>query len=284
MLSKHSESFYKMSDGASICVHIFSNSLSAESGRACLLTHGQGEHGRAYKDIVELLDPSIEYWCWDLRGHGSSDGTRGYIKDFSTYVSDWKDLFDQLSNKKDQISLFGHSMGGLISTLGLLELNSTQIKKIEGLVLSSPLFGLSLDVPEFKKQAAGLLQKLNLEFTLGNEIALSQLKRNPIYLKEHSRDVFRHQKISAAAYLGLLQGCETIQTESFKFNFPTLLSLGLKDSIINLKAAEDSAKAHFNSLEVLKFAEALHEPLNDFERSDACEKIKVFLQKLPKQT
>ncbi len=273
-----------MSDGTSVCVHSFSNPLSANSDRACLLTHGQGEHGRAYKDIVELLDPTVEYWCWDLRGHGASDGTRGYVRDFSLYSSDWSEIFEHLLERKKQISLFGHSMGGLITTLSLLKLNSQQLKKIEGLILSSPLFGLSLNVPQVKKQAAGLLKNLNLEFTLGNEIQLSQLKRNPIFLKEHSRDVFRHQKISAAAYLGMLEGCEVIQNESFEFHFPTLLTLGLKDPIINLKMAQECASSHFSSLQISEFPEALHEPLNDFERIEACDKIKEFLQKLPKQT
>lgn len=281
MLSNRLEAKIKMKDGVSICLHIFRSSTESSRPKGIfLVTHGQGEHGLAYEKTVSKLNPDFEYWCWDLRGHGSSDGQRGYVNSFSEYVSDWIEISQLAQRENSTVVLMGHSMGGLITALGLKSLSPHQLQWAKALILSSPLFGLALKVPKIKQKAAELLHSSRLPITLGNEIEVHQLKRNPLTIAEHARDHLRHQKISAGAYLGMLSAFEDLRDSPVDIEIPTFLNLGLKDPIIDLNLARDISKSHFKPIVISEFPDALHEPLNDFEQDLVCERITKFILSL----
>ena len=83
-----------------------------------LLVHGYAEHAGRYRYFAEHCVAkgyavlAIDHW-----GHGQSDGTPGYVPDFSVF----HDGVDQLlvCAKEEfpnlPVMLVGHSMGGLIS-------------------------------------------------------------------------------------------------------------------------------------------------------------------------
>ena len=54
----------------------------------------------------------------DHRGHGKSEGMRGYVNRFADYLDDLNLLWEsQLAKSKTPVFVFGHSVGGLIATL-----------------------------------------------------------------------------------------------------------------------------------------------------------------------
>ena len=86
-----------------------------------IITHGMGEHSDSYHQLAtDLVQDQWTVYAWDLRGHGRSEGKRGYVNQFTDLIKDF-DAF--LRNFKSQNQarknnfLFGHSMGGLITLL-----------------------------------------------------------------------------------------------------------------------------------------------------------------------
>jgi len=84
-----------------------------------LVVHGAAEHSGRYTNLVNYFVPKGYAVCGlDHRGHGKSEGLRGYVERFSDYLNDLKTFFDIVRNEHvdTKIFLIGHSMGGTIAT------------------------------------------------------------------------------------------------------------------------------------------------------------------------
>ena len=56
-----------------------------------LIVHGYFQHGSIFRDLSEYLaNFGISTTMFDLRGHGKSGGTRGYIQAWEDYVQDFE--------------------------------------------------------------------------------------------------------------------------------------------------------------------------------------------------
>lgn len=98
---------------------IFLNLEIYENGRLdwLIVTHGIGEHLGRHKYLVSLLREKYNICFYDLRGHGKSNGEPGNIGSFDEFISDLGHVIDFVKKeyRAEKISLFGHSMGGLIT-------------------------------------------------------------------------------------------------------------------------------------------------------------------------
>ena len=123
------------------------------TGRAIgtlVIVHGFGEHSERYAYVAHaLIKAGFNVLLFDLPGHGHSAGIRGHIDAFEQYVSATKSAVDkacQLFHSK-AVMLLGHSMGGLICMHYAVSSSSNLL----GLILTSPLCGLSQHVPVWKQ-------------------------------------------------------------------------------------------------------------------------------------
>jgi lysophospholipase len=209
-----------------------------------LITHGQAEHSDCYNRLVDGFQrsPAGKNWNfigWDMRGHGKSDGLRGYAKDFDEYVLDYH-LFLEESLRIDTVKnkpviLLAHSMGGLVQNCALREKKYDQFN---AQVLSAPLFGVSIPVPAWKESGSELLNMLTPKFTLGNEITNEQLTRDPEVIKEYEKDTYRHNKISAGVFLGFKREFAKLVTTAASIHLPTLLHISDNDPVVSSAQAQ----------------------------------------------
>src|SRR3989338_1616367 len=119
-----------------------------------LIVHGMGEHGDRYQAFGEYLaELGIACAVPDLRGYGQSGGSRAWVRHFSDYHQDLRALHSFLTRRhKDQpIFLMGHSLGGLIVS-SYMAFSSPL--KTNGIILSSPNFGLAIPVSWHKHAMA----------------------------------------------------------------------------------------------------------------------------------
>lgn len=85
-----------------------------------LVVHGVCEHSGRYTNLINHFIPKGYAVCGlDHRGHGRSEGLRGYVERFSDYLNDLKAFFDIVRREHSDTKIFlvGHSMGGLIATV-----------------------------------------------------------------------------------------------------------------------------------------------------------------------
>lgn len=112
------------SAGAGARLHITHWLPAGHPRAAVLLAHGYAEHAGRYGHVAARLNAAgyavyaIDHW-----GHGQSDGRPGFVPRFSAYVDGMAELLALVEVNHGDMPrlLLGHSMGGLIATLFLIE-------------------------------------------------------------------------------------------------------------------------------------------------------------------
>tara|TARA_B100001248_G_scaffold240180_1_gene205955 strand:+ start:13928 stop:14767 length:840 start_codon:yes stop_codon:yes gene_type:complete len=246
-----------------------------------MITHGLAEHSGAYKYLAEGLmsDLPVNIYAWDLRGHGRSYGKRGVVKNFSEYT---KDLFCFYHFLKDQINdlpvCLGHSMGGLILTYAL-SLYEEQIKT-KALVLSSPLFGVKMEVSPFKEYAARLLSDFAPSIALNNEIDFKSLSHDKKIIQEYENDALRHNKISSRVYLGFIETFPKVMAAAAKLQMPVFLQYSGDDHLVSVSATEKFYDLLGSSeKEKIKYTSMYHEIYNEVDRELVYKDLIKYLRK-----
>jgi alpha-beta hydrolase superfamily lysophospholipase len=248
-----------------------------------VVTHGLAEHGECYHALAKALSADQwETYALDLRGHGRSEGKRGFVRKFGDYVEDLRTFVELVvrsrKNKNSPLVLFGHSMGGLITTLLAMDWKNPPFHAV---VLSSPLFGLSLPVPALKDKAARALYRWLPSVTLHNEIKYSDLSRDEAMLKTYPQDVLRHDKISPAVYLGFQDGFAKAAEGFGSVGVPVLLQVAGNDRVVSTKTSQELFGHLSNKRNVMQiYPESLHEIYNDLDREQALADLRKFINQI----
>lgn len=112
------------SAGAGARLHV-THWLPEGSARAVvLLAHGYAEHAGRYGHVAKrLTDAGYAVYAIDHWGHGQSDGEGGFVPRFAVFTDGMVELLTlvQINHGDTPRLLLGHSMGGLIATLFLIE-------------------------------------------------------------------------------------------------------------------------------------------------------------------
>ena len=79
-------------------MQIFSETHFIENEKARIfIVHGIAEHSKRYTHVVKFLnDSGYSVVTFDLRGHGESDGKRGYINKYETFFRRYSCLISQI--------------------------------------------------------------------------------------------------------------------------------------------------------------------------------------------
>lgn len=279
---QRSEAYFKSHDGSQLFLQKW---LTPKAQGTILITHGQAEHSDCYQRLIDAF--SGQHWnfiAWDLRGHGRSEGLRGYAKDFDDYIIDFQYFIEaclKLSEVQDKpLILLAHSMGGLIQTCSLLE---KSIPQASAQVLSSPLFGVSVEVPAWKDAGASLLNSFLPKITLGNEIKNEDLTRDTDIIREYEQDIYRHNKISSGVYLGFKREFPKIMSRASEISIPTFLHISDQDPIVSSPSALKFFDQISSTQKGLKIVEGgKHELYNDLPRQEVYTAVIEFLKPFQK--
>jgi alpha-beta hydrolase superfamily lysophospholipase len=276
-MQKRSEGHFTGVSGAQL---YYQNWEEPEAVATLVMTHGMAEHSEAYEHLAAgLLKFKINLTCWDLRGHGKSDGKRGFVANFIDYVLDLGFFLKHLENqKKLKLPYFlgGHSLGGLILLRYLLENGAGQAK---GVCLSSPLLGLSMPVPAIKDYASHLLNRFLPTMTLNNEIKFENLTHDKEILKSYYSDPFRHDKISSGVYLGMVENMQLLNSQGGpSIKAPLLMQVAGDDLIVSRQASEDFFKTIAAQDKTISIYEGFyHEIYNEIDRAKVFQDLASFI-------
>lgn len=243
-----------------------------------ILTHGIGEHSEAYTHFTEKLLPGDwDVYAWDLRGHGRSEGKRGYVKDFTDYSNDLPFFIDLVKkNSSKPLVLLGHSMGGLVNTRALIDHGDMGLKAA---AYSSPLFGISLEVPKFKDLLARTIVNIFPTITMHNEINYADLSHDNSITDTYGTDPLRHDKISPALYLGFLDNFEFCTQNANKLRLPILMQQAGTDKIVSQpKAAKMFEAFASEDKQLIVYDKLYHEIYNEIERESVINDLKKWLR------
>jgi len=139
-----------------------------------LIIHGIAEHSGRYEAVgAQFAAAGIGAVAIDQRGHGTTEGTKGYVENFDKFLDDVEDQIAQLRVLSVPVILLGHSMGGLVSTAYAI----SDRPPPDLLVLSGPALGT--DLPDWQQVAVSKFAQLSPKFFIGPPFDTKVLSRDP---------------------------------------------------------------------------------------------------------
>jgi alpha-beta hydrolase superfamily lysophospholipase len=215
-------------------IKIFYSVNKAEAPKAAVVfVHGICEHLGRYNYIKDkFIENGYNVYRYDARGHGRSEGKRGYLESFDDYLDDL-DIFVEMvrkENKDLKLILIGHSMGGLVATA----YTSKYPEKVDLLAISGGANVCPKSAKALKFLPFNLIGKLNYANKLGNAVcSVSEV------VEDYNKDELVLKKIS----FRLLGNAFVIGTNFVKKNIknvgcPTLVMHGEKDGVVDKSIGE----------------------------------------------
>ncbi|GAB5488338.1 MAG: monoacylglycerol lipase [Parasphingorhabdus sp.] len=231
-----------------------------------VLVHGYDEHSGRYAYFADHCTArgyavhAIDHW-----GHGKSDGTNGFVPDFSVYHDGVDALIAQLPEAHAKLPkiLIGHSLGGLIAATYLLKHQSN----FAASVLSGPAIKAADEPSAFLRFISRLLSKILPKMGV---IALdaSGVSRDPKVIADYEADpLVSGTKISARLGHEMMKQMDLVQSAASKITLPLLMLHGQSDS---LTAVEGSQFLNDNvgssEKQLIIYPDLYHEIFNEPEK------------------
>ncbi|PHM53637.1 Phospholipase YtpA [Xenorhabdus hominickii] len=152
------EHYFTTSDNTSLFYRYWPQE-QRHAERAIIIFHRGHEHsGRIQHIVDELALPDVAMFAWDARGHGKTEGARGYSPSMGTSIHDVDEFIRFIATEYDiameNIVVIGQSVGAVLISAWVHD----YAPKIRAMILAAPAFDIKLYVP-FATQGLHLMQK-----------------------------------------------------------------------------------------------------------------------------
>ncbi len=204
----------------------------AESKAVLLIVHGLAEHSGRYMNLVNRFVPlGYAVYGIDHPGHGKSEGTRVYVEQFEDFTNTLSLYLKMIGESEPgkKVFLIGHSMGGLIGSLFLIDHQDD----LAGAVLSAPSVKVSDNISQLTilvgKILSALLPKLG---TL--RLEAEGISRDPAVVQAYVHDPLVYTgKITSRLAAELLKAMVRITNEANRITLPVLILQGGADRLVD---------------------------------------------------
>ena len=273
---RHQEGTFKGIRNASIYYQCWLP--EGESTAVLLIVHGLAEHSGRYMNVVNHFVPlGYAVYGVDHVGHGKSSGTRVYVERFEDYTDTLKIYFDMVRHWQPEkpVFLVGHSMGGLIGAVYLLDYQA----ELTGAVLSGPAVKVHDTVSSafifVGKLISVLMPKLGL---IGLEA--EGVSRDPAVVQAYVNDpLVCRGKVTARLSAEFVKAIRRVAAEATKITLPILILQGSADRLVDPKGAQMLYDAVNSVDKTIKIYDGLyHEVYNEPEHGQVLGDVKAWLE------
>jgi alpha-beta hydrolase superfamily lysophospholipase len=209
------------------------------------VSHGGAEHVGRYERLArELGARGGLVFGADHRGQGRSGGPKGHVDRFETYAGDLRHVMLETAAALPESArpqavpwfLFGHSMGGLIALVYLLD--RARDVPLRGGIVSAPLLGLTMKVNPIKLAVGKLAARLVPRLTLPSGIPPESICRDAEVVRRYLADERRADVVSAGWFAAMNEAITRVSHEAAGLELPMLWYLGTGDRICDRHATE----------------------------------------------
>ncbi len=249
-------------------VRLFGQAWKPESVKGTiLLVHGFAEHIGNYGQLInDFVNNDFAVVALDLRGHGLSEGTRGFVESPSCYAEDIEEwlsyCYPHVAPNKP-LMIWAHSLGSLIALQLLIRGNLPVVPSATS--LSSPLLGFPR-LSGFRKvlmQFSDVVGRLFPTLQIDSGIPNSALSTDQRYLERRQLDGLIHHSVTPSWVINIKKILKVVRedTNAYENICPILLMLAGEEQVTNLVDARDFAFRNLSSLyhKVIEFPNARHE-------------------------
>lgn len=226
---EHKEDRYLTEDGLNVYFQVWRPGSAPKA--IIQLVHGFAEHGSRYQNVVSALVPKgFAIYADDHRGHGKSDGDRGFIPRFDSFVQDQR-TFTRLIREQegDRVPLFllGHSMGSIIS----IHYASKFPDQFKGIILSGTGTQAGETISKILIWMVRIFSRLRPKGRI--DVGLSEaISRDPTVVEAYKNDpmIFSHITFRLGAEMS--SAIAKLPTMISMIKLPILFQCGGADTLI----------------------------------------------------
>ncbi|MEE4198635.1 MAG: alpha/beta hydrolase [Bacteroidales bacterium] len=204
------------------------------------LVHGFGEYSERYNHWAKLfVKNGYAVHAIDYRGHGMSDGKRGYIHSFEDYLNDIDVLVRESAKLFPETPpfIYGHSLGGNIVTNYILKREN----RLRGAVISSPWFKLAFDPSAITLWLAKTVKNIFPKFTQKANLDVQGISHDQRVVDNYIKDPLVHEKISVRMFFEIYRAGNWALENPQRLNIPVLIQHGNADKITSFHASKEFA-------------------------------------------
>jgi len=242
-----------------------------------VIVHGLAEYLDRYDYVKDRLN-SFGYgvYRFDNRGHGRSDGERGYIEDYNFFLDDADTIVELAKKENPDIPIFmmGHSMGGFIaSAYGIRYKN-----KLNGQILSA---AATTEAPQVKGIKKSIFKFFNIflsRMIVKNELS-KLISKDPEVIRNYEEDPMVLKGVTMKFYVEfLIKGIGWLNENMKDYSYPCFIIHGEDDRIVSKEASKNFYKNISSKDKEIKIYEGLyHEIMNEKEKDIVIEDIHKWL-------
>ncbi len=209
------------------------------SNKWLIVTHGRGEHRGLHEFILKLFSSNFNIAIYDLRGHGRSGGKRAWVNDFNDYLKDLQSVIDYL--KKDfsmtNYTLFGHSMGGLITAAYLQNMASKDFYPDKVFLSSPAVAGPGLMGNVFAMAPMLMFDGLTKIPTIPLQgiLDLKRLSHDSRVYEAYVKDELVQLKVHSKLFFEILKMGRDVFSRPLRAECPLFVSIGTEDGLVHPK-------------------------------------------------
>ncbi|MBU1078799.1 MAG: lysophospholipase [Spirochaetes bacterium] len=238
-----------------------------KKGVICLV-HGIGEHSGRYEHLAErLVKDHFALISFDLRGHGNSEGQKGYIPSYNAVMKDISLLIKEAKKRYPGLSLFlyGHSLGGSLVLYYIL----TNENGLKGVIATDPDLGLAFEPPKWKKFMARALNRIYPSLSMATGLNTDHLCKNPEVVRKYLNDPLVHDRITPRLFVEMQDAAKWVVKHGADVNIPVLVMHGARDHITSSEKSREFADKVKKELSTYKLWQGcFHEIHNEPEKNE----------------
>ena len=203
-----------------------------------IIVHGVSEHVGRWEHVAEfLVAQGYDVFSYDQRAHGrSGDGVLD-IERFDLFIDDLAEMVAATHHDGRPLVIYGHSMGGLITTLYAESSN----QQPDLYVLSAP--ALVANVPAPLRLAANVLGKYLPKIAITSPVEQAALSRDPDVGHAYVNDPLVFLKGTTRFGREMFAAMERAREHVAAIRVPTLVVHGADDELVPPRASAPLAAA-----------------------------------------
>jgi acylglycerol lipase len=210
------------------------------------IIHGYGEHGGRYLAFMRwMAERGIACEAVDLRGHGCSPGSRGYVSRWEEYLEDVAAFLrtpapegDAENGSPAPLYVLGHSHGGLIAAAAG-ERGIFAQAGVAGCILCSPYLGTRIPLSPGKRLLAIVANRLWPSMRVKTGLQEQWLTSDPEMKAESRSDALLCRTATPRWYAGLKDARARTISRASAFTLPLLCLAGEDDRVADPSATAD---------------------------------------------
>lgn len=241
---------------------------------ALVFVHGFSAHIGNFRHVGRAVaDAGFQTTLFDCRGHGRSEGRRGYVKRFSDFIGDLDMIIAAARAASPAVPfvLAGHSHGALICLEYLLGTSAradlaTRPGDVDALAMAAPFLSLKMPVPLVKRALAGPLGLLWPTLALSNGVHGADLSRTPEAQVGFDDDPLVHHVATSRWFNETRAAQARVLAAAPGLKTPALMQLAGADRLVSNDAALQLARSAGPIVEVRVYDNLFHEMFLEPER------------------